>query len=426
MTGSFPSPETITRAELPSGVTVLAYETHGSPSVVMSGYLWAGALSEPRSQAGLANLTAALLTHGTETRSFSQINDALESVGAQLGFGSATHTVGFGGKALAEDLDLLLGILADCLCKPTFPDREVEKLQGQILTGLERRAHDTRQMARLTFHELLYPDHPYGASVDGYPDTVGNLDRQDVVRYYADHYSPQGLVISIVGAVPPQIVVDKVWAALGSWEAPDAQPNRSMPPAVGLDEQRRRIVPIEGKTQADIVLGWPAMARSNPDFLKAYLANTILGIFGMMGRLGDSVRDGQGLAYYVYSRLEAGLGIGPWLAIAGVNPANVERAIDAILYEVRRLRDEPVPEEELADSQAYLTGSIPLHLETNEGISATLLEIERHGLGLDYLQRYEELVRDITARDVQQVARTYLDPGTYVLAVAGPSSEERG
>ncbi|MGC9334171.1 MAG: M16 family metallopeptidase, partial [Anaerolineae bacterium] len=203
-------------------------------------------------------------------------------------------------------------------------------------------------------------------------------------------------------------------------------PNRSMPPAVGLDEPRRRIVPMEGKTQADIVLGWPAMARSDPDFLKAYLANTILGVFGMMGRLGDSVRDEQGLAYYVYSRLEAGLGIGPWLAIAGVNPANVERAIDAILYEVRRLRDEPVPEEDLADNQAYLTGAIPLHLETNEGISATLLEIERHGLGLDYLQRYEGLVQAITARDVQQVARAYLDPGTYVLAVAGPASEEIG
>lgn len=426
MTGSFPSPETITRAELPNGVTVLAYETHGSPSVVVSGYLWAGAVSEPRSQAGLANLTAGLLTRGTDTHSFSQINDALESVGAQLGLGSATHTVGFGGKALAEDLDLLLGILADCLRNPTFPEREVEKLRGQILTGLERRAHDTRQMARLAFDELLYPDHPYGTSVDGYPDTVRNLERQEVVHYYADRYSPQGMVISIVGAVPAQMVVDRVQETLGSWDAPHAGPNRSIPPAVGLDGQRRRSVPIEGKTQADIVLGWPAMARSHPDFLKAHLANTVLGVFGMMGRLGDSVRDEGGLAYYAYSRLEAGLGAGPWLAIAGVNPANVGRAIDAILHEVQRLRDEPVPEDELADSQAYLTGSMPLHLETNEGISATLLQMERHELGLDYLQRYEGLVRAITAQDVQKVARTYLDPEVYALAVAGPPIEENG
>ncbi|MCL7453700.1 MAG: insulinase family protein [Anaerolineae bacterium] len=424
MTGSFPSPESITRAVLPNGVIVLTYETHGSPSVVMSGHLWAGSLSEPPAQAGLANLTAGSLTHGTETRTFGQINEALESVGAQLGFGSATHTVGFGGKALAEDLDLLLDILADCLRKPTFPDREVAKLRGQILTDLERRAHDTRRMARLTFNELLYPDHPYGYSVNGYPETVQGLDRQDLVRYYADHYSPQGLVISVVGAVPAQTVVDKVAAALGDWEAPAAQPNRSIPPAVELDAQRRRIVAVEGKTQADVIVGWPALARNDPDFMKAYLANTVLGVFGMMGRLGDNIREEQGLAYYVYSRLEAGLGVGPWLAVAGVNPANVERAIDGILHEARRLRDELVPGEELADSQAYLTGSMPLRLETNEGISATLVEIERHGLGLDYLQRYEGLVRSVTAQDIREVSLAYLDPEVYVLAVAGPPVQE--
>jgi zinc protease len=426
MSGSFPSPETVTRVELPNGLTVLTYETHGSPSVVMSGYLWAGALSEPPSQAGLANLTAAMLTHGTETRTFGQINAELESVGAQLGFGSATHTVGFGGKALAEDLDLLLDILADCLRTPTFPDREVAKVRGQILTDLERRAHDTRRMARLTFQELLYPDHPYGYSVNGYLETVQALERQDLVRYYTDHYSPQGLVVSVVGAVPAATVVEKVQAVLGSWEPAEARPNRSIPPPVEVDVLRQRIVPVEGKTQADIVLGWPAMARRDPNFMKAYLANTVLGVFGMMGRLGDSVRDEQGLAYYVYSRLEAGLGVGPWVAIAGVNPANVERTMDGILHEVVRLRDELVPEEELADSQAYLTGSMPLRLETNEGISATLLEIERHGLGLDYLQRFEGLVRAVTAEDVQEMARIYLDPEVYVLAVAGPPVEESG
>jgi zinc protease len=118
--------------------------------------------------------------------------------------------------------------------------------------------------------------------------------------------------------------------------------------------------------------------------------------------------------------------VGPWLAIAGINPANVERTIDSILNEVERLREERVPAEELADSQAYLTGSMPLRLETNEGISATLLEMERHGLGLDYLQRYEGLVRAVTAEDVQEVVRTCLDPEVYVLAVAGPPVEERG
>ena len=114
------------------------------------------------------------------------------------------------------------------------------------------------------------------------------------------------------------------------------------------------------------------------------------------------------------------MGAGPWVAIAGVNPANVEQAIDGILEEVRRLRDEPVPANELADSQSYLTGSMPLRLETNEGVARTLLHMERHELGLDYLQRYSDLVKAVTVADIQAVARRYLDLEVSALAIAGP------
>jgi zinc protease len=424
MTGSLPSSESITRVELANGIVVLGYETKGSPAEVIAGYLWAGAMDEPAEKAGLAYLTAAMLTHGTRKRTFAQINDELESVGAQLGFGSATHHVSFGGKSLAEDLDLLLEILAECLMEPTFPVQEANRVKGQILTDLQRRAHDTRRTARLAFDALLYPGHPYGRSVKGYEETVSALAQPDLEAYYGGHYAPEGMVIAAVGSLPVEDVIRKVEASLGGWQAPDARPNRDLPPAVGLDEPRRQIVAVEGKTQADIVLGWPGLTRSDADYMRASLANNILGVFGMMGRLGDRVRDEQGLAYYVYSRVEAGLGAGPWLATAGVNPANVERAIDGILAEVQRLRDEPVPADDLADSQAYVTGIMPLRLETNQGVAQSLLEMERHNLGLDYLLHYADLVREVTVQDVQEMARKYLDPEVYVLAVAGPAVDE--
>jgi zinc protease len=420
MSSSFPSPETITRVELPNGIVVLIYENHNSPSVVLSGYLWAGALSESREQAGLASFTTGMLMRGTACRTFGQINEALESIGAQLGFNSGVHTVGFGGKALAEDLDLLLDILADALKQPAFPAGEVDKLRGQIVTDLQRRAHDTRRMARLAFDALLYPDHPYGRSVRGYEETVAHLSQGDMAGYYQQHYSPQGMVVAVVGAVTVGEVLSKLEGALGDWQAPGAMPNWDIPPQVQLSEQRQQLVPMEGKTQSDIVLGWPGLARRDPDFMAARLANTVLGVFGMMGRLGDSVRDELGLAYYVFSSLQAGLGAGPWVVIAGVNPASVERAIDGILDQLRRLRAELVPPEELADSQSYLTGSMPLRLETNEGLASTLLDMERYDLGLDYLQRYASLVNAVTVQDVQRMAREYLDPDSYALAVAGP------
>jgi zinc protease len=414
------SPEAITRVELPNGIIVLAYENHASPSVVLAGYLWAGALSEAPGQDGLASFTAGMLMRGTENRTFGEINETLESVGAQLGFSSGMHTVGFGGKALAEDLDLLLDILSESLQGPSFPAAEAEKLRGQILTDVQRRANDTRRMARLTFDAVLYPDHPYGRSVLGYEETVSKLGRDDLAGYYQGHYSPQGMVITVVGATSASTVVDQVRTALGGWQPTGVIPNREIPSRVVLDEPRRRKVAIPGKTQSDIVLGWPGVARQDPDFTKARLTNTLLGVFGMMGRLGDSVRDDEGLAYYVYSQLEAGLGAGPWLTVAGVNPANVERAIEGILQQICRLREELVPKEELADSQSYLTGSMPLRLETNEGIGSTLLAIERYDLGYDYLQRFAELVNSVTVQDVHEMALKYLNPEIYAVAVAGP------
>jgi zinc protease len=174
------------------------------------------------------------------------------------------------------------------------------------------------------------------------------------------------------------------------------------------------------KTQSDLIVGWPAMRRLDPDFDGARVANTVLGVFGMMGRLGENVREEQGMAYYAYSRLSANRDPGAWAAIAGVAPENVERAFRAMLAEVERLRQEPVPADELQDCKRYLTGSLPIQLETNEGVAGVLVDVEWHGLGLDYVQRYKGIIDGITPSDVQAAAQKYLNPAAYALAIAGP------
>ena len=162
------------------------------------------------------------------------------------------------------------------------------------------------------------------------------------------------------------------------------------------------------------------MRRHSPDFDAAWLANTVLGVFGMMGRLGLNVRERQGMAYYAASRLSADWEPGTWVAYAGVNPANVGRATQAILDEIKRLCDEPVSPDELEDSKRYLTGSMPLRLETNDGVASVLTDIEWHQLGLDFLAHYPGRINAVTADQVQAAAQKYLDPDAYVLAVAGP------
>jgi zinc protease len=417
---SIPGPENITRRELPNGIVVLVRENHASPAVVVQGYLHVGARDEQPEQAGLSAFVADALLRGTENRSFEQIYEALESVGARISVSGATHTTGFGTKSLAEDLPLALGILADALRHPTFPSGEVEKLRGEILTDLEERAHDTRGMASLTFYELTYPQaHPYSRSVDGYTETVSGIGRDDLAAFYAGGYGPQGMVVAVVGAVETADALAQIEAAFGDWQG-SAYERTPLPEAPRIAEVRERSVPIPGKTQSDIMLGYPGPSRTSPDFLEAAVCNSILGVFGLMGRLGEKVREEKGLAYYSYSRVDGGAGPGPWRIIAGVNPANVERAVASIRAEVRRICEKLVDAEELVDNKAFITGSLPLRLETNEGVARTILDMERYDLGLDYLQRYDALINAITAAQVQAVAQRWLNPDAYALAIAGP------
>ncbi|MEJ2749285.1 MAG: pitrilysin family protein, partial [Anaerolineae bacterium] len=175
----YPGPESIHRHELPNGITVLVYENFASQSVIVEGLIRAGALAETPETAGLASFTAALLMRGTQQRSFSQIYEELEAVGADLGFSSGRHTTGFAAQSLVEDLDLVLNLTAQSLRQPTFPAQQVEQVRGQILTGLAMRADSTQRMASLKFYELLYDGHPYGRSTSGYPETVINISRED-------------------------------------------------------------------------------------------------------------------------------------------------------------------------------------------------------------------------------------------------------
>jgi zinc protease len=174
------------------------------------------------------------------------------------------------------------------------------------------------------------------------------------------------------------------------------------------------------KSQADIALGFKAIPRRHADFYALSQATLVVGGFGLMGRLGANVRDRQGLAYGISARMSETFGDGPWVVHAGVSPAHVERAVASILDELRHLQDEPVTDPELADVQSYLVGVLPVRLETNDGVAATLNHIEVHGLGDDYLDRYPDLVRSVTREAVQRAAQEHLTTDRYSLALAGP------
>lgn len=417
---SLPGPQDITRSVLPNGIILLTRSNFNSPSVVISGYLPSGSIFDPREKLGLAHFTALALMRGTRQRSFQQIYDGLESVGASLGFGASVHNTSFGGRALAEDLPLLLCTLSEALREPAFPADQIDRLRAQLLTGLAMRDQDTSDRASIRFDELLFPNHPYGLPEDGYPETIQAIQRDDIVVHHQRTFGPRSMVLVIVGAVSASQVYDMVSQVFGSWDNPSQPVMPALPPLTPLTAAIREHIALPGKSQTDLIMGGFGPKRSSPDYLATSLGNNILGQFGMMGRIGDVVREQAGLAYYASTSLNAWINTGSWEVSAGVNPANLQRAIDLILAEIQRFITEPVSLEELQDSQANYIGRLPLSMESNNGVAAALLNMERFQLGLDYYQQFPGHVKTITPEAVLQAAQHYLFPEQMIAISSGP------
>ncbi|MEE9513228.1 MAG: pitrilysin family protein [Anaerolineales bacterium] len=417
---ALPGPETIRREVLPNGAVVLIRENFSSPSVVLSGYLPAGALANTADTAGLAFMTAIAMTRGTQTRSFQQIFESLESIGARLSLHGGTHTTAFQGKALIEDLGLLLELLADVLQNPSFPKAEFERLRAQQLTALAIREQDTGARAQMAFDTLVYRDHPYGLSTGGYVETISELAPSDLRRFHRDYFGPSGLVITIVGGVKAERVLDLVASTLGQWKAKQQQEMPDLPKLKPLKKSRRIEVRLEGKAQSELVIGTAGPSRYDEDYLAAAMGNSILGRFGLMGRIGEAVRVSAGLAYYAYSAISGGPGPGPWQVVAGVNPKDENRAIEIVQKEIKRFTARRVSEEELFENKANFIGRLPMQLESNEGVAGAISHIERYGLGLDYYQRYQNLIAGITREQVLAVGKRYLDPERLAVVISGP------
>jgi zinc protease len=273
-------------------------------------------------------------------------------------------------------------------------------------------------MRRLAFP----PPNPLGRRVAGDAATVSAIRRDDLAQFHRAHFAPSAVTAAIVGGIPSFAAGrDLIAETFTGWSG-SAVPV----PAVTMPPRRtsiaRESTTIPGKSQADVALGQPTISRLDPAFYALDVANLVLGRLGLMGRLGATVRDRHGLAYYVFSQLEPGREGSLWVSRAGVDPSNIDRAIDGIVGELTALRQSGVTADELSDAKSYLIGVLPLALETNDGVASMLLSIEYYGLGLDYVDRYPELIGNVGAEAVVAAARL-IDPEALVIGVARPAPE---
>jgi zinc protease len=414
------------RATLSNGVVVLGSENRTHPSVVLRMALRAGSVLDRPETAGLATLTASGLARGTQTRTFAEINETVDSAGMSLSASAGRHLAGVSTRCLSEDLDLAIELLADIARRPVFPEVEIEQLRSQVLTGLRQADDDTGSVADRNFREQVYPvGHPYRLRSHGYLDTVARLRSADLAAFHHGHYGPAGAHCVVVGDVDFDDVVARLEQALGDWRGEGDSPaplDDVSVPLPASPEPGQREVALAGKTQSDLVLGRPAIRRSDPDYYALRMANLIFGRLGMMGRLGETVREAKGLAYSVYSELDANVGAGPWAVRAGVNPTNVDAALQGIKEELERLLDGGVTADELERGQRYSTGTLVLQLETNDGVAGVIQDIEFFGLGLDYVERYPQIVNGLTLETVNAAARRHIPRfEDTVRVIAGPA-----
>jgi zinc protease len=405
-----------TRYPLPSGVVLLVKENRTTPAVSMLAAVTAGGYEDPVGCDGTAALTARTLDRGTLTRTREAIADELDRRGASLGVSTSRHLMSVNATCLAEDLVPVLSLMGDILRRPAFPEDDVMTRRAELVTTIRQAEDDPALVAADAFMAELYAGHPYARKVRGTVPSVERLGRADLQAFHQARFTPSSLIIVVVGDVDTPAVIDRAARELGDWAVGAPSAGRPVVPhARGAIERRLRSIPMMSKAQTDIVYGFVGLNRGDPDYYAALVMNNALGQYAMGGRLGDSIRERQGMAYYVSSDLDAGLGAGPLLIRAGVSAANVEKTIASIDHELDLVLAAGLPGKDVEDSKRYLVGSLPRQLETNAAIASFLLGVELYGLGLDFDARYPSLIEAVAPRRL-------CNPSHATIAVAGPWS----
>lgn len=407
------------RHVLDNGATIITVENPTIPAVSLLAGVRAGTYQDPEGADGTAALVARVLDRGTATRSAESIADDLDSCGASLTTGAGRHQTSVSATCLADDFASVAAIAVDILRHPAFPTAEVQTRRAELVTAIRQDEDDPSARATDVLMETLYGRHPYGRRARGTIASVEALGSGDLKAFHEAWFMPSALTIAIVGAVDGKRAVDQVATALDSWTG-NSSTRVQVPEAPRATARQLRALPMMDKAQTDVAYGFVGVSRRDPDYYAAWVMNNALGQYGLGGRLGDNIRERQGMAYYVFSVLDATLGAGPLMIRAGVAPSNVEQTLSSIDAELTEVLSRGLTSGEIAESKQYLAGSLPRQLETNASIASFLLSAELFGLGLDYDSRLPGLIAAVTDDEVQAVARRLMDPPTATIAVAGP------
>lgn len=410
------------RQVLENGLTLLVRSSRALPIVTIKVTMRAGSLWEPEKHPGLANLTALLLTRGTTTRTTAQIDESVDFIGASLSSSAGRDFSEVNLTLLKKDIPQGLELLADVLLHPAFEKGEITRKVQELRAALQKRQEDPGEVAEEVFNELVFGSHPYGRPLEGNDASLAAISRDEILAFYHDHYTPERAFITVVGDVDRSGITDQIRSRLGSWPKGKVTVKRATEPRP-LQEKIVVKKVDRGVTQANIILGHQGIRRDNPDFYALTVMNYILGGGGFSSRLVERIREQNGWAYDVSSQFSPGLEPGAFQVVLQTKNETAGQAVQEVVREIRRIREQGVTDQELADAKAFLTGSFPLRLDTNAKLAGLISAVEYYKLGLDYADRYRTLIESVSKEDILRVARTYLRPEGYVLVVVADQTK---
>lgn len=410
-------------AKLKNGLTVLIIEDHRAPYINMQLYIGgAGALFEPANQTGLATTTAQMLREGTQSRNSLQIAEAIDRLGASISAGSSfgSPDAVLSASGLTDNFDEWLGIAVDILLHPSFPADELEKLkQRQRIQLREQRSSATFLLSE-RFNRAVYRDHP-AANVSATPESIDLLSREAMLNWHRERYAPQDAILGVAGDVSAKDLIAKLEKRLAGWKKGEVK--RTWPRAP-MPASARKVFLVDrpNSVQTTVSLGNIAIDRRSPDYLAMVVMNDVIG-GGVSSRLFLNLREEKGYTYGVYSDFSATRYPGPWRAGGNMRTEVTEGALTEFFHEIRRIREEKVPADELEASKRSIAASFALSLEQPTRVLNFAITNKIYGLPADYWDTYPARIMAITADDVQRVARKYLDPDALQVVAVGDAGK---
>jgi zinc protease len=407
-------------ARLDNGLQLNTIVTDQLPVVYATLVIRSGGESDPAKLPGLTGLVAQMLKEGTTKRTSAEIAEEIEFLGADLWASSDEENTYVGVRALAEQFDVAMGILAEVAGSPAFNNKELGKLKRRELDRLALSEREPRYIARRTFYRQLYGKHPYG-TVDTTPQAVKRVRRQDMVRWHGEHFVGKNAFLVVAGDVDPDYVAEAAKKTLGSWKAGKPPATKYAEPPKPAD---RNILVVDrpGSVQSVIYIGNLAIARADREWIPLMVSNQVLG-GSAASRLFMDLREKRSLTYGAYSSIGPRVKVGPFVAYASVRTEVTNEAIGAFFEHLERIHLEPAEPEELMNAKRYLSDSFPLKVDTPGKLSELVVELRTFGLPDDYWDRYRQAIRKTSATEALYVARNYIRPNESLVVIVGQAAD---